>query len=157
MAVTLIAILVLNALKEKIGEKPVFYVTLPAAFVMFCWDVAYGWIHRHETREIAKKGRREVEHARAERAIREEDEVRRAGHSLVGSLLWQVKIASTDRTARMAPASASILAQDHNLLLDFSHPRTQTQPLVRAVYLSHQSLCSYQKTISHRTANQAVA
>ena len=45
---------------------------------MFCWDVAFGWYHRHETREIARKGRQEVEHARAERAIREEEEAERA-------------------------------------------------------------------------------
>ncbi|KAI0126024.1 hypothetical protein BJ170DRAFT_583030 [Xylariales sp. AK1849] len=70
MAVTLITILALNASGQ---EKPVFYVTLPAAFVMFCWDVAFGWFNRHETRQIAQKGRQEVEQARAERAIREQE------------------------------------------------------------------------------------
>lgn len=67
MTVTLIMVLVLNALSQSIGEQPIFYVTLPAAFIMFCWDVAFGWIHRSDTRDIARKGREEVEAARAER------------------------------------------------------------------------------------------
>lgn len=69
MAATLITVLVLNAVSASSGEHPVFWVTLPAAFVMFCWDVSYGWIHRAETREIARKGREEAETARAERAL----------------------------------------------------------------------------------------
>lgn len=67
MAATLITLLALNAASNSGQEHPVFWVTLPAAFVMFCWDLMCGWIHRHETREIAAKGRREVELARAER------------------------------------------------------------------------------------------
>ncbi|KAJ5636318.1 uncharacterized protein N7484_009631 [Penicillium longicatenatum] len=67
MAATLITLLALNAASNSGHENPVYWVTLPAAFVMFCWDLACGWIHRHETREIAAKGRREVELARAER------------------------------------------------------------------------------------------
>ena len=74
MAATLIVLLALNAASPSTGGYPVFWVTLPAAFVMFCWDVGFGWYHRHETREIARKGREEVERARAERAIREEEE-----------------------------------------------------------------------------------
>jgi Na+/H+ antiporter NhaD/arsenite permease-like protein len=74
MAVTLITLLALNAVTTGSHKHPVFWVTLPAAFVMFCWDVAFGWYHRRETREIAQEGRREVDHARAERAIREEEE-----------------------------------------------------------------------------------
>ncbi|KAJ5654171.1 hypothetical protein N7490_001174 [Penicillium lividum] len=67
MAATLITILALNAASNSGNERPVYWVTLPAAFVMFCWDLVCGWIHRHETREIAAKGRREIELARAER------------------------------------------------------------------------------------------
>lgn len=67
MTVTLIMVLVLNAVSQSIGEQPVFYVTLPAAFVMFCWDVGSGWVYRDDTRKIARKGREEVEKARAER------------------------------------------------------------------------------------------
>ncbi|KAG6361675.1 hypothetical protein INS49_009902 [Diaporthe citri] len=73
MAATLITVLVLNAVSSSSGEHPVFWVTLPAATVMFCWDVSYGWIHRAETREIARKGREEAETARAERGLREQE------------------------------------------------------------------------------------
>lgn len=71
MAATLITVLAINASSQTGEEHPVFWVTLPAAFVMFCWDVAFGWLHRHKTREIAAKGRKEVEDARAEREMRE--------------------------------------------------------------------------------------
>ena len=74
MAVTLITLLILNAVSQSSHEHPVFWVTLPAAFLMFCWDVGYGWWHRAETREIARKGRKEVEDARAERAVREREQ-----------------------------------------------------------------------------------
>lgn len=72
MAVTLVTVLAVNAVSQSLGEIPVFYVTLPAASVMFCWDVAFGWVHREETREIARRGRQEVETARAERLMRRE-------------------------------------------------------------------------------------
>ena len=72
MAATLITILIVNAADQK--QHPVFWVTLPAAFVMFCWDVGFGWYHRHETREIAQKGRREIELARAKEALQAVEE-----------------------------------------------------------------------------------
>ncbi|KAG9994184.1 putative arsenite transmembrane transporter protein, partial [Aureobasidium melanogenum] len=53
MAVALITLLGINAASSAIGEHPVFWITLPAATIMFCWDVAYGWRHRKETREVA--------------------------------------------------------------------------------------------------------
>jgi Na+/H+ antiporter NhaD/arsenite permease-like protein len=68
MAATLITVLAINAASQETGEHPVFWVTLPAAFVMFCWDIAFGWLHRKSTREIALKGRREFEQAQADRA-----------------------------------------------------------------------------------------
>lgn len=74
MAVTLVTVLAINAVSQSIGEQPVFYVTLPAAFIMFCWDVGFGWVHREETREIARKGREELETARAEQLMRREAE-----------------------------------------------------------------------------------
>ncbi|KAH7007146.1 putative arsenite efflux transporter ArsB-like protein [Ilyonectria destructans] len=73
MATTLITVLALNAASTSSGEHPVFYVTLPAAFVMFCWDIASGWHDREKTREIARKGRREAERARTEKAKRSKD------------------------------------------------------------------------------------
>jgi Na+/H+ antiporter NhaD/arsenite permease-like protein len=74
MAATLITVLALNAASQG-HTHPVFWVTLPAAFVLFCWDIAYGWHHRKETREIARKGREDVERTRtqAERAMGDED------------------------------------------------------------------------------------
>ncbi|KAI1504766.1 hypothetical protein F5X99DRAFT_370915 [Biscogniauxia marginata] len=73
MTATLVTLLAINAAAQHNGETPVAYVTAPAAVVMFIWDVAFGWYHRHETRDIARRGRREVEQARAERAKREEE------------------------------------------------------------------------------------
>jgi Na+/H+ antiporter NhaD/arsenite permease-like protein len=86
MAAALVTLLAINASSQNGKEKPVFYVTLPAAFVMFCWDVSSGWIYRHETREIAAKGRRDVENARAVRELREREasqspEILGLGHS----------------------------------------------------------------------------
>ncbi|KAH8592071.1 hypothetical protein B0O99DRAFT_518399 [Bisporella sp. PMI_857] len=72
MAATLVTLLAINGASQTHGEQPVFYVTLPAAFVMFCWDVSFGWIHREETRGIARKGRQEYEEARAQRLLEEE-------------------------------------------------------------------------------------
>lgn len=65
MTATLIAILAINASSNSGQDIPVFYVTLPAAFIMFSWDVVFGWKNRHKTREIAANGRRKVEDARA--------------------------------------------------------------------------------------------
>lgn len=74
MSVTLATIVAVNAasIKTKNDEHfQVFWVTLPAAFVMLCWDVAFGWLHREETREISRRGREEVERVRMERLSRE--------------------------------------------------------------------------------------
>lgn len=76
MAATLITVLVINAVSTGTEPHPVFWVTLPAAFVMFCWDLGFGWYRREETRQIARRGRMEVEKARAERALREEEQRR---------------------------------------------------------------------------------
>lgn len=73
MAATLITVLALNAASTASHEPPVFWVTLPAAFVMFCWDLAFGWMQRHETRSIARQGREEIENARAERLLRRQE------------------------------------------------------------------------------------
>ncbi|KAG5302464.1 arsenite efflux transporter ArsB-like [Histoplasma capsulatum G186AR] len=78
MTATLVTLLALNAATQNNDHHPIFWVTLPAAFVMFCWDVAFGWYNRHETREIARKGRQEVENARIEHMLRAEEEMRLA-------------------------------------------------------------------------------
>ncbi|KAM0483830.1 hypothetical protein ACHAPX_002330 [Trichoderma viride] len=79
MAATLVTVLAINAASAKSGAHPVFWVTLPAAFVMFCWDIGFGWYHRKETRDIARKGREEFEIAqiaRAERNFQQAEEAR---------------------------------------------------------------------------------
>jgi Na+/H+ antiporter NhaD/arsenite permease-like protein len=69
MATTLITVLVLNAVGSGKGDKyPVFWVTLPAAVVMFSIDLTFGWLNREETRRIAHEGRQRAENAQAERA-----------------------------------------------------------------------------------------
>ncbi|OJD27729.1 hypothetical protein ACJ73_00876 [Blastomyces percursus] len=78
MTATLVTLLALNASTQNREHYPIFWVTLPAAFVMFCWDVAFGWYHREETREIARKGRLEVKKARMEHMYRAEEELRLA-------------------------------------------------------------------------------
>ncbi|KAK7423498.1 hypothetical protein QQX98_000955 [Neonectria punicea] len=75
MAATLITLLALNAASTSSGEHPVFWVTLPAAFIMFCWDVGFGWYDRENTRDIARKGRRHyAQRAKAER-LRDAEEL----------------------------------------------------------------------------------
>ena len=66
MTVTLATILAINAAEDAIDEQRLYYITVPAATVMVAWDLAFGWLHRRETREIARKGRDEVARARAE-------------------------------------------------------------------------------------------
>lgn len=64
MAATLITILVLNEVQSSHNkETHVFYVTLPAAFVMLTFDLVWGWLHREETRKIARDGRQQVAEA----------------------------------------------------------------------------------------------
>jgi Na+/H+ antiporter NhaD/arsenite permease-like protein len=69
MAVTLVAVLALNAASSSSGEHPVFWVTVPAAVVLIVFDLAMGWIARKETREIARQGRERLEtsHAKKEK------------------------------------------------------------------------------------------
>ncbi|KAI5364173.1 putative citrate transporter-like domain-containing protein [Septoria linicola] len=68
MAATLITILALNASSQTGHEHPIFYITLPAAFIMFCWDLTFGWLNRHETRKLAHDGKEQIELARMQRA-----------------------------------------------------------------------------------------
>lgn len=72
MATTLITILAVNASREEDEEFHVYWATLPAAFITFCWDATFGWLNREETREIARKGREAIACAQAERQSRKE-------------------------------------------------------------------------------------
>lgn len=67
MVSTVIILLVLNAVYLTRGGPSDYWVALAAAFVMFFWDLAFGWYHRLETREIARKALHKSELARAER------------------------------------------------------------------------------------------
>ncbi|KAL0936011.1 arsenite efflux transporter [Colletotrichum truncatum] len=81
MSATLVTVLALNAASVKTKDDEhlqVFWVTLPAAFIMLCWDLAFGWASREETRAIARRGREELERVRIERATREEENRRRS-------------------------------------------------------------------------------
>lgn len=66
---TVVALFALSASSEAGNDPPLFWVTLPAAFVMFCWDTAFGWYWRHNTREIARAGRQQMQRALAERVV----------------------------------------------------------------------------------------
>ncbi|KAM7198720.1 hypothetical protein V8F20_006035 [Naviculisporaceae sp. PSN 640] len=75
MAVTLITLLVVNAIMSSNDEElHVYWVTLPAAGIMLLWDLGFGWKHRKETREIARKGREAVARFRREKARRQAEE-----------------------------------------------------------------------------------
>ena len=76
MAATLITLLVVNASDQKKAGKdvPVCYITLPAAFVMFCWDLGSGWLNRKRTQDIARE-------ALARKTAREKRELERGGSS----------------------------------------------------------------------------
>jgi Na+/H+ antiporter NhaD/arsenite permease-like protein len=123
MAVTLITLLALNAASTKIGEHPVFWVTLPAAVVQFCWDVALGWKDRHKTREIAAKGREEIRRrAEAKEAAKEEQEKRvltespspMLGPTLGGSLADGARLSSRSSRASSetrGPVSDTIIPE----------------------------------------------
>lgn len=86
MAVTLITVLVINAVAQGTHEWPVFYVTLPAAVVLIIFDLAMGWMNRKETRKIAQEGRKRAEAVSEQRErrrsiVQEEPGVLRNGES----------------------------------------------------------------------------
>jgi Na+/H+ antiporter NhaD/arsenite permease-like protein len=78
MFTTLVVLLALTA--ANLTDVPVFWATLPAAFIMLCWDIVFGWVHRHETREISRRHRFELEKMRAERAEQACRDADRAAH-----------------------------------------------------------------------------
>jgi Na+/H+ antiporter NhaD/arsenite permease-like protein len=107
MSAALITVLVLNAIDHEKGGTPAFYVTLPAAVVMFCWDVGFGWYRRHETREIARRGRQEIEHARAERIIRGEEEAMRRASEQDAIALTQMHSPEAQQRSRTGTGGLS--------------------------------------------------
>ena len=131
MTATLVTLLGVNAASQKIGKHPVYWVTLPAAFVMFCWDVAFGWIHRQETREIAQNGRKAIEQARKNRLTQEQEA---ASAELVGqdkhvsstddSVFPAVQRDDTSRENTASESWDSNLDHAKNIALTEIHPRS---------------------------------
>jgi Na+/H+ antiporter NhaD/arsenite permease-like protein len=72
MALALVTLLTLSATSSKNEQYPVFWVTLPAAFITFTWQMGFGWYNRHQTRYIVSQCRMEVERKLAERLIIED-------------------------------------------------------------------------------------
>ncbi|KAM3414380.1 hypothetical protein BST61_g11021 [Cercospora zeina] len=68
MAATLVTILALNASSQSVHEDPIFWITLSATFIMFCWDLTFGWLNRHETRKLAREGKEQIELSKMRRA-----------------------------------------------------------------------------------------
>jgi Na+/H+ antiporter NhaD/arsenite permease-like protein len=81
MGSVLVSLLVINA-KAGDNHYPVFWVTLPGAFLLFCWDFLYGWHNRHDTRESALE-------------LREEDEARIAKQAALKEMRTSDVIRST--------------------------------------------------------------
>jgi Na+/H+ antiporter NhaD/arsenite permease-like protein len=74
MAATLITVLIINAVAQGTHETPVFYVTLPAAFVLIIFDLGLGWSDRKKTRKIAREGRKRAAMKKEEKERREKEE-----------------------------------------------------------------------------------
>ncbi len=89
MSVTLVTILVLNAVSQSTGEHPVYWVTVPAAFVMFSWDVIYGWLKRDSWRQGFQNYQEELDRIEQEelgRLAPEQMQPTQMGESDPGSL-----------------------------------------------------------------------
>lgn len=146
MSVTPITLLGLKAASTKIGEHPVYWATLPAAFMMFCWDVGSGWVHREETRDIARKGREKVEKARIEQKIRAEEEARQAlaeqsdAEQSEGERRSRSCKEKVLRSPQTKPQVNSLHLSNHPLPRSPSTPKTKTGPdppiLSATLYLS---------------------
>ncbi|KAI3558122.1 arsenite efflux transporter [Colletotrichum abscissum] len=118
MSVTLITVLALNAANVKPKDDQhlqVFWVTLPAAFIMLCWDLAFGWSHRKETRRIAQQGRE----GQDEELVRAEEGIREKGNA---GILGQEDTSLAQETTEVSPMSHAtrpeIHIQDTDLLED---------------------------------------
>ncbi|KAJ8115036.1 hypothetical protein OPT61_g3216 [Boeremia exigua] len=141
MAATLITVLIINAVAQGSHETPVFYVTMPAAFVLVIFDLGLGWSEREKTRKIAQEGRRRAAEKKAERErlMTSDDPVRlQNGDSFATGTTLSEKTA-TPTTA--TPATATPTTHTSNETLDpavdrehgisdenKSKPSPQTQP-----------------------------
>lgn len=107
MAVTLIAVLVINAVAQGTHEWPVFYVTLPAAFVLVIFDLGLGWTNRKETRRIAQEGRRRAENVHAERAERRRSIVQEEPGMLRNGQSFNTNTTVDEKTGAPPPSTSN--------------------------------------------------
>ena len=110
MAATLITVLAINAASQGTHERPVFWVTLPAAFVMLIFDLTMGWLSRAETRKIAHEGRRRAETALAEREIRRKSITQEEADAITPQSDQQTDQNSDEKSHTLAEASSHILS-----------------------------------------------
>ncbi len=92
MTTTLIILLAINAANQV---HQVFWITLPAAVVMFSWDVTLGWLKRAETRKIADDSRRNIELAETSMASERERE-----NAVAAQVLAQSPLPSSEARSR---------------------------------------------------------
>ncbi|KAI0164081.1 hypothetical protein GGR57DRAFT_489741 [Xylariaceae sp. FL1272] len=103
----LVSILVINAKSGINGqETPVFYITLPAAVIMLAFDIAWGWINRHETREISRAGRKQIEEEETRAAAE-----RNAEAGVLGSRMESPEADDSDNQDEKSHRSGSFTAQ----------------------------------------------
>jgi Na+/H+ antiporter NhaD/arsenite permease-like protein len=126
MAITLISVLVLNAVSDKFPNHfQVYWVTLPAAVIVFSWDLAYGWIHREYTKETMAKLEAEVDEADAQRSKRlevEKDESGKESEKEVAAPAAVVK--RTSSVGEVSPAGEDQLEKADGFHSDEHEPAT---------------------------------
>ncbi|EAT81256.2 hypothetical protein SNOG_11548 [Parastagonospora nodorum SN15] len=164
MAVTLITVLALNASTSSSGHpRPVFWVTLPAAVVLFCVDLTFGWLNRKETRQIAHEGRQRAELAQAERAeVRRKSIAQVDGDAIEMSESPHSTYASDEKAFTSGAASSSAQAPEKTQAFDDSRvsppeegkapqakQRTTLVSLVRHSYMSAQETFPTTMTVFH--------
>jgi Na+/H+ antiporter NhaD/arsenite permease-like protein len=110
MAATLITVLAINAASQGTHERPVFWVTLPAAFVMLIFDLTMGWLSRAETRKIAHEGRRRAETALAERETRRKSVIQDEADAITPQSDQQTNQNPDENSQSFPEASSHILS-----------------------------------------------
>lgn len=117
MFMTLIVLLVLTA--KNMNDIPVFWISLPASGLMLCWDVTWGWVHRKETRIIARQGRDRMIQSRLMRDIEAQSfmdvfgytpktDVTTGRHSIVGQQASDAVLENTNQEpGQVSPETGS--------------------------------------------------
>jgi hypothetical protein len=61
LAVTLVTLLVVNAVTQNGKHVHAFWITAPAAIITLSFDLVWGYMNRHESRRIAKERRTDIQ------------------------------------------------------------------------------------------------